>query len=76
MAEEDKIIIEDESIALNDLEAVEDDILEDDTSDIIDHVMAKYRRAETQRKQDEDRWLRAYRNYRGLYGPDVQFTEA
>ena len=20
--------------------------------------------------------LRAYRNYRGLYGPDVQFTEA
>ena len=24
---------------------------------------------------DEERWLRAYRNYRGLYGSDVQFTD-
>jgi hypothetical protein len=38
--------------------------------------MQRYHRAEDYRRQDEERWLRAYRNYRGLYGPDVQFTEA
>ena len=31
---------------------------------------------EDYRYQDEQRWLKAYRNYRGLYGPDVQFTES
>ena len=38
--------------------------------------MEKYHRAEDYRRQDEERWLRSYRNYRGLYSPDVQFTEA
>ena len=38
--------------------------------------MEKYNRAEDYRRQDETRWLRAYRNYRGIYGPEVQFTEA
>jgi len=38
-------------------------------------VQERFTRAEESRRADEDRWLRAYRNYRGLYGPDVQFTE-
>jgi len=77
MAEEDKLIIEDESIALEDSEDNEDtEVKEEKNSTIIDYVMSKYRRAENYRRQDEDRWLKAYRNYRGLYGPDVQFTEA
>jgi len=38
--------------------------------------MERYKRSEDYRYQDEQRWLKAYRNYRGLYGPDVQFTEA
>ena len=38
--------------------------------------MERYSRADDYREQDEQRWLRAYRNYRGLYGSDVQFTEA
>ena len=38
--------------------------------------MDTYKRSEDYRYQDEERWLRAYSNYRGLYGPDVQFTEA
>ena len=77
MAEEDKLIIEDESIALEDSKDNEDtEVKEEKNSTIIDYVMSKYRRAENYRRQDEDRWLKAYRNYRGLYGPDVQFTEA
>jgi hypothetical protein len=38
-------------------------------------VMRKFHEAENARRIDEERWLRAYRNYRGIYGPDVQFTE-
>jgi len=38
--------------------------------------MERYKRSEDYRYQDEQRWLKAYRNYRGLYGPDVKFTEA
>ena len=43
---------------------------------IIPFIMERYKKADDYREQDEQRWLRAYRNYRGLYGSDVQFTEA
>jgi len=73
MADND-IMIEDDAIALDD---TEDTVVEDaDVSNIIPFIMERYQRAEDYREQDERRWLRAYRNYRGLYGPDVQFTEA
>ena len=39
------------------------------------YVHNRYTRAKDQRLQDEERWVKAYRNYRGLYGPDVQFTD-
>ena len=44
-------------------------------SGIVAYVNERFKRAEDVRLQDETRWLKAYRNYRGLYGPDVQFTE-
>jgi hypothetical protein len=47
-----------------------------DVSGLIGYVQGLYSRAEDYRYQDEERWIKAYRNYRGLYGPDVQFTEA
>src|SRR6056300_686257 len=43
---------------------------------LVGHVLEKFHKSEDTRRQDEERWLRAYRNYRGIYGPDVQFTEA
>ena len=59
------------------LEDTEGYVVQDvDVSNIIPFIMERYQRAEDYRYQDEERWLRAYRNYRGLYGPDVQFTEA
>ena len=71
---EDEIMIEDDAIALED---TEDTVVQDaDVSNIIPFIMERYQRAEDYRYQDEERWLRAYRNYRGLYGPDVQFTES
>jgi hypothetical protein len=38
-------------------------------------IESQFRRSKDQRLSDEERWLMAYRNYRGLYGPDVQFTD-
>ena len=73
MAEEE-IIMEDKAIALEDTEeSIVDDI---QVSSMVDFVSEKYQRSEDYRNNDEERWLRAYRNYRGLYGSDVQFTEA
>ena len=71
---DDEIMIEDDAIALEDSA---DTVVEDaDVSNIIPFIMERYTRAEDYRYQDENRWLRAYRNYRGQYGPDVQFTES
>ena len=65
MAEEE-IIMEDKAIALEDTEeSTVDDI---QVSSMVDFVSEKYQRSEDYRSNDEERWLRAYRNYRGLYG--------
>ena len=74
MAEDNEVFIEDDAVVLED---TDDTVVEDaETSKIIPYIMEKYHRAEDYRRQDETRWLRAYRNYRGIYGPEVQFTEA
>ncbi len=56
-----------------------EDVAKEEYSDpaagqIVSFVREKYSKAETSRRMDEERWVQAYRNYRGLYGPDVQFT--
>jgi hypothetical protein len=73
MAEEE-IMLDEESIALEDSE--ETSVTDVDVTNIIPFIMDRYQRAEDYRNNDEERWLRSYRNYRGLYGSDVQFTEA
>jgi hypothetical protein len=73
MAEEE-IIMEDTSISVDDI--TEDGVDETKSYNIIPFIMDRYKKADDYREQDEQRWLRAYRNYRGLYGSDVQFTEA
>ena len=71
---EDDIMIEDDAIALEDSD--DTSVSDVDVSKIIPFIMERYKRSEDYRYQDEERWLKAYRNYRGLYGPDVQFTES
>ena len=46
-----------------------------DASSVVGYVKERFKRAEDARQTDETRWLRSYRNYRGIYGSDVQFTE-
>jgi hypothetical protein len=42
---------------------------------LVSHVTERYQRAKDGRLTDETRWLKSYRNFRGDYGPDVQFTK-
>jgi hypothetical protein len=57
-------------------ENTEDILVENqELSDVVHYVKNRYTRAKDVRQADEKRWLECYRNFRGLYGPDVQFTE-
>jgi len=44
-------------------------------SNTVAYIKSQYERAKDARLSDEDRWLDAYRNYRGVYSSEVQFTE-
>ena len=70
--------IDDLSFETDDVIAAEaqDDSLLASSSSIVAFVNERFKRAEDSRLGDEERWLRAYRNYRGLYGSDVQFTSS
>jgi len=41
---------------------------------IVSYVTERFNKADTARQTEENRWITAYRNYRGLYSPEVQFT--
>tara|TARA_R100001463_G_scaffold91145_1_gene145854 strand:+ start:169 stop:2307 length:2139 start_codon:yes stop_codon:yes gene_type:complete len=79
MEEDD--IFESESLYMDDEESsfVEDKEDSENKADtkvgtVIGFVQDKYSKAEKARYSDEQRWIKAYQNYRGIYGPDVQFT--
>ena len=71
MAEQEEMFETDEVVAAEDA----DDKLFSEKSSVITFVQDRYKRAEDHRYADEQRWLKAYRNYRGIYGTDVQFTD-
>ena len=48
----------------------------EDASGITDYINKLFARAEDAKYQEESNWIRAYKNYRGIYSSDVQFTEA
>jgi hypothetical protein len=73
MAENDSML-EDAAIALDDVESYSDE--DPSTQRLLNLVNERFTKAETTRRNEEERWLRSYRNYRGLYSPDIQFTEA
>lgn len=48
---------------------------EEELSRLERHLQELFYDAEYKRINDENRWLQAYRNYRGIYGPNVQFSK-
>jgi len=74
MAEDDIVNGQGELFETDDVAVIQDgDDL--DVPSVVSYVESRFSRAEDARYVDENRWLRAYRNYRGIYGSDVQFTE-
>ena len=67
-----------EMFETDDVVAAEDslDKIFKEKDSVVGFVKERYKRSEDSRYADEQRWLKAYRNYRGLYGSDVQFTDA
>jgi len=59
----------------NEISALDDAKTDKKYDNLVSYVKSRFERAKTSRYSDEERWTQAYRNYRGLYGPDVQFTE-
>jgi hypothetical protein len=57
----------------NEVDAIEDSSLPMDEA--VAFVKGRFNRARDKKLADEERFLTAYRNYRGLYGPDVMFSE-
>ena len=62
MAEQEEMFETDEVVAAEDST---DSIFEQKDS-VVAFVQERYKRAEDARYSDEQRWLKAYRNYRGL----------
>ena len=71
MAEQEEMFETDEVVAAED----GNDKIFEQKAGVIQFVKDRYKRAEDHRYADEQRWLKAYRNYRGIYGSDVQFTD-
>jgi hypothetical protein len=57
----------------DEVDAVEDSLIPMDET--VSFVKERFTRAKDKKFVDEQRFLLAYRNYRGLYGSDLQFSE-
>lgn len=62
----------DETVALQEGNALQQSL---EYQGLVSHVKERYERSKTARYNDEQRWIRCYRDFRGIYGPDVQFTD-
>ena len=76
MAEEleDMIMDMEETSSIEDVE--KEEYSDPKAGQIVAYVKERYDRAENARETEEHRWIQSYRNYRGIYGPDVQFTSS
>ena len=78
--EEDEILSEEvhmEDAEVSFIEDTDKESLSDPSvGSIVGYIQKRFDKAETSRNGEEQRWIKAYRNYRGLYGPDVKFTSS
>jgi len=76
--EEDEILNEEVNMDDSEVSFIEDSEeglgADEPVGSIVNYVQQRFYKAEEARYTEEQRWIKAYRNYRGLYGPDVSFT--
>ena len=51
------------------------DTKDENLDPFVGFIRERFQQAETARLYDEKRWLKAYRNYRGLYGPEMALRD-
>ena len=51
-------------------------LVDEASTNIVGAVKSKFEDAETGRYQHEQRWLKAYKNFRGIYDSTTQFRES
>ena len=56
--------------------ALDEKTKDEELTSLVSFIEDRYKRSKDWRRFDEERWLQAYRNYRGIYNSDIQFTEA
>ena len=72
--ESDELSIDEATSSYAD-DVADNEVFTDPTvGNIVNFVEERYSKAEKARYSDEQRWIKSYQNYRGIYGPDVQFT--
>ena len=72
---EQDYLMENSRIAIEDADS-EEDGSRGSLSGVVRHVTDKYGTARRYRRTEEERWLRSWRNYRGIYNSNVKFTDA
>ena len=72
--ESEELYMDDEESSFVDDKEDSENKTDEKVGTVIGFVEDKYSKAEKARYSDEQRWIKAYQNYRGIYGPDVQFT--
>ena len=72
--ESEELYMDDEESSFVDDKEDSDDRTDSKVGTVIGFVEDKFSKADKARYSDEQRWIKAYQNYRGIYGPDVQFT--
>lgn len=80
--EDANLMTEEEAEAVQEVSATglpdaknEQEMQQDGTDRLVMQLQSDFRRAKKRREADEERWLQAYRNFRGIYGPDVAFSD-
>lgn len=75
MEEDQDLDIALDSEQLISIDEPESEFQDSATGNLVSFVEERFSRAKKARFWDEQRWLTAYRNYRGIYGPDFEFTD-
>lgn len=73
--EDEDIMIEESEISEDISEEKEEESVDSKVGSLYSFVRTNFVKAEKARYTDEGRMLQAYRNYRGIYDPSMQFTE-
>ena len=75
MADETIGLRDDLIVGLGEPDEPEKNSVDDNFSSLQGLIKSRFTKSEDARLFDESRWLRAYKNYRGIYGSDMSFTE-